>query len=552
MDNPKNLKRVQPISSYVAWFFCFLTAVGVLLIASTEFQYSDGYFLQPFVKANGDDLNAKGKLIYYLIILAGAFATLALSLRRHHQTDLDRDITEKKLKQDEVKIAQDKSLADDKLYAEIYVKAVEQLGKTDDKRHGDTAAIELRIGGLYALESLARNMPEDYKEIVLKVITAYIRENARRPQRATAERNRNPSTKAVALPEDVVVAFRVLNDLVKRFEWKTPIDFEGVDFEQVDFARVDFPNCTLNLRSANLNNADLRFAQLNGACLDFAQLNRADLRDAQLNGACLDFAKLNGADLRNAQLNGTDLSYAQLNSAEMFFAVLNGADLSYAQLIGADLRYVQLNGTDLSYAQLKGTDLRNAQLNGVELISAENNSEDLISPDLNCTDLRHLSLEAMEEKQREHIRKQLTPFRDNENVARLLERLDDDLAKNDPRLLIEIFPSITTCDCLHDGSKIPAKNSGLFEAYLGDYAQKFASCLDEYCTDEIIVAAFVKRMRVELDDIFYDDFQKAAWQALRAKLGKELLSKNADLWNALSDSDRAYLSSGKIAPKEGL
>lgn len=183
------------------------------------------------------------------------------------------------------KLNKDKRLADDKLYAEIYMKAVEYLGKIDGGRRGDTAAVELRIGGLYALESLALKAV-DYKEIVMNVVPFYIRENARRPQRESSSPNtpnKRVSSLGVALPEDVVVAFRVLNDLAKRLEWNTPIDFEHADFERVNFDRVDFPNCKLNLRFAKLNDAILLGKMMNGADLFSAQLNSADLRDAQLN-----------------------------------------------------------------------------------------------------------------------------------------------------------------------------------------------------------------------------------------------------------------------------
>ncbi|MFQ3596893.1 MAG: pentapeptide repeat-containing protein [Chloroherpetonaceae bacterium] len=494
-----------PNSEKGAWGFSLLTIAGIFAIAATELHCSGGYFLQPFVKADGDDLNAKGKLIYYLIILAGALATLALSLRRHRQTDLERQNTLKKLDQDERKIAQDKRLADDKLYAEIYVRAVEQLGKIDGGRRGDSAAVELRIGGLYALESLARNAQEGYKEIVMKVVTAYIRENARRPQRESS----SPDTQreAVALPEDVVVAFRVLNDLAKRLEWKTPIDFERADFEWVDFARVDFPNCTLNFQFAKLNGANLSGKMMNGANLSSAQLNGADLRDAKLNSAYLSSAQLNGAYLRDAKLNGTYLFGVQLNGADLTIAELNGADLTIAELNGADLRGVQLNGVDLAVKQM------------------------------HAADLRYISLKALTEEQRRKLRTQLTPFNDRTGVAKFLERLDRELARDDNRPLEKIISIVVARDCLHDSLGKPFVNPALVE----DYSRKFASHLAPLCTDKTIVASFIKRMQFAQKES--DEFQLIAWQALRSKLGEEL-PKNRELWNALSEDGRAYLRGG--------
>ncbi len=509
MERQKNDFFDQPRSSLVAWFFSLLTVIGIFAIALTELQCSDGYFLQPFVKANGDDLNAKGKLIYYLTILAGALATLALSLRRHHQIDLERQNTLKKLDQDERKIAQDKRLADDKLYAEIYVKAVEQLGKIDSGRRGDTAAVELRIGGLYALESLARNAPEDYKEIVMKVVTAYIRENARRPQRESSSPDALKA--AVALPEDVVEAFRVLNDLAKEFEWNTPIDFEHADFEWVDFTCVDFPpNCTLNLRFAKLNGANLSGKMMNGANLSNAQLNGADLFDAKLNCALLSRAKLNGANLRNAQLNGANLNAAELNGGYLFGTQLNGANLNAAELNGADLRGAQFNGAVLAVKKM------------------------------HASDLRHISIEAMTENRRNNLKQQLIHLRDRNIVSTFLERLDRELAEKDSRPLNEIISIVVAHDCLHSGLGEPFENPQRLDTLpLWDvYPKKFANCLAPLCTDKTIVAAFIKRMQFASRAV--NEFQLDAWQMLRARLGEEL-PKNTELWNALSEAERAYL-----------
>src|SRR5215218_6330267 len=56
-----------------------------------------------------------------------------------------------------------------------FTRAIDQLGKTDDEGN---RLFEIRIGGIYALERIARESEEDYWPI-MEVLTAYVRQHAR-------------------------------------------------------------------------------------------------------------------------------------------------------------------------------------------------------------------------------------------------------------------------------------------------------------------------------------------------------------------------------------
>jgi hypothetical protein len=53
-------------------------------------------------------------------------------------------------------------------------RAIDQLGKVDDKGN---KLFEIRIGGIYALQRIARESEEDYWPI-MEILTAYVREHA--------------------------------------------------------------------------------------------------------------------------------------------------------------------------------------------------------------------------------------------------------------------------------------------------------------------------------------------------------------------------------------
>jgi hypothetical protein len=55
-----------------------------------------------------------------------------------------------------------------------FTRAIDQLGKTDDKGR---KLFEIRLGGIYALERIARESEEDHWPI-MEVLTAYIRKHA--------------------------------------------------------------------------------------------------------------------------------------------------------------------------------------------------------------------------------------------------------------------------------------------------------------------------------------------------------------------------------------
>lgn len=199
-----------------------------------------------------------------------------------------------------------------------YSRAIEQLGSED---------LHVRIGGIYALEHVARDSARDHSTVV-EVLAAFIRERS--------GRLRGPRTHS-----DVQAALTVIG---RRDSTR--------DREPLDLSNAHLP-------LADLSKAKLSQANLFGVTLDSADLRAADLGSAILGGADLTGAHLNGADLRRAYL-----THAKLNGAYLIKANLNAANLLRADLTGADLKDADLTGADLKDAILTEAKLTSADVTG--------------------------------------------------------------------------------------------------------------------------------------------------------------------------------------------
>jgi uncharacterized protein YjbI with pentapeptide repeats len=241
---------------------------------------------------------------------------------------------------------------------ERFSRAVGQLGN---------ASIDVRLGGLYELEQLARQAP-DRRLVIIEVVAAYIRQHARSPANATGAPTRPP-------PQDVAAAFTILGR--RSVENGDPLtDLRKVDLGRVDLAGVGLHDTDLN--SAKLRDADLGGADLHSSDLEATVLRGANLRGANLRGANLGGADLGGADLRDVDFRGVELGGANLRDAHFG----GETDFGGAYLGGANLRGADLQGVDLSGTILGGVDFGSVVLRGANLIFADLHGLDLSGSDL--------------------------------------------------------------------------------------------------------------------------------------------------------------------------
>jgi hypothetical protein len=217
-------------------------------------------------------------------------------------------------------------LAEQGQITERFTRAIDQLGSEH---------LDVRLGGIYALERIAHDSPGD-RSTIGEVLTAYIRGHAPWPPRLDGQPPAEAAIEEVAFlrlrAPDVQAALTVLGR--GRFAGPDPeaprLDLSDTDLRRAYLSRSD-------LRGARLYNADLRKARLEDTDLRGATLTRAKLREAHLVGANLRDAGLNRADLQDADLTGADLGGADLRGANLQGTELDGADLGGVLRDRADL-----------------------------------------------------------------------------------------------------------------------------------------------------------------------------------------------------------------------
>lgn len=281
---------------------------------------------------------------------------------------------------------------EEKQVTERFSKAVDQLSNS---------SLEVRLGGIYALERIAKDSEKDHWTI-MEILTSFVQSKSsfahpvtsplpegksrsikikplfahpvtsRLPaSSSSSESMPNPSKnlddKRQPITMDIQAALTVIG---RRDVNKDPSDRQ-IDLSSTNCCGARLSEASLqgaNLRRANLSDTILVGANLSGAYLSEAYLYEASLSSANLHGAALDDTHLNGAqligaDLREANLNGAMLCDAQLIRANLRGADFDGAMLRNAYLTGANLRQASLNGADLSGAFLIRADLEGANVN---------------------------------------------------------------------------------------------------------------------------------------------------------------------------------------------
>jgi hypothetical protein len=237
---------------------------------------------------------------------------------------------------------------------ERYTRAIDQLGKTNDDGH---RVFEIRLGGIYALERIARESEEDHGPI-MEVLTAYVRQHAPwPPQKAQAVTEKDEALERgleegsglangvvpveVSTPDpDIQAIATVLGRRTRDFlHGEDRLDLYNTNLSGVDLFGA--PLRSANLWDTNFSGAGLMSADLAWAHLQRANLSRADLSYANLSGANLSSADLSGADLTGANLSRKDHDYERVYGVD-YSDVSEGANLSGADLTGAILTQTQL------------------------------------------------------------------------------------------------------------------------------------------------------------------------------------------------------------------
>ena len=269
-----------------------------------------------------------------LALLVGWYFTYqSLEVTRRNEAETE------KFSLETLRIAQEGQITD------RFTKAIAQLG--DQK-------LEVRLGGIYALERIAKDSPIKDNWTIMEVLTAYVREHVKLVK--VPDYRKTPGdVLALAIPERPATDIQTILTVIGR---RSPAQHKEEKYR-------------LDLMHAELAGSDLQRADLSGAILIESDLTRSGAWSADFSNANLDyvsfvFATLEDSTFTNANLTGAQFRYAICKRAKLRGAHLTAADLRNADFQGADFR-----DADLSNANLDWVDFTDADLSGADLTDAK-------------------------------------------------------------------------------------------------------------------------------------------------------------------------------------
>ena len=289
-----------------------------------------------------------------VVLLTGAVITAILAVWRSRVAERQADT------------------AHESLLNERYQKGAEMLG---------SETLSVRLGGIYALERLAAEHPEQYHIQIMKLFCAFARHPTEDEdyQGKLAEHSVSPHD----LPsprEDVIAAIHAIGSRDEtRVKIEQSQDFRlnlmGADLSHANIGNANLSGAMLNY--ANLTNTSISSVILSGASLRstimaYAELSNINFTDADAWGVDLSNAKLRWVTMPNSTLDHADLSYAQLSDVNLSGAFVQHADLSSVDIVVSDLSntyflHSKLPGAHISKSNLSGAEIKRTNMSGAKI-----------------------------------------------------------------------------------------------------------------------------------------------------------------------------------------
>ena len=232
-------------------------------------------------------------------------------------------------------------IADRNLLYERYQRGAEMLG---------SEVLGVRMAGIYSLQRLAEENPEQYHIQVMQLLCSFVRNpvgDQESPVRTLLTKETIPR-----LREDIQAVLDVIGS-----RSQTGIAIERVTKSfSLDFRDAHLAGARLNAHNFSggiFSGVDLSWASLKSTKLDFAilsnaHLSHADLRNGHFSFAFLDFSSLTNCDFDGADLSRTNAFCSDLSDSSFSRASLSGAFLSRSKMQGCILMDANLTSTNFS------------------------------------------------------------------------------------------------------------------------------------------------------------------------------------------------------------
>lgn len=191
-----------------------------------------------------------------------------------------------------------------------YQKGAEMLGS-------DTLAT--RLAGIYALEKVAREHPDEYHIQIMRLLCGFIRHPTLWKDKDLADGSSRSDVEAAVHAISRCRKQLLAQEQLKKIEGDYRPDLTGAYLANASLEGINLVR--VRLIRANLTDAELKDSDITGADLQDACLLSTSLVSANLSGANLERANLSAANLAI-----TNLSYAALNNVDATLAYFAGAN----------------------------------------------------------------------------------------------------------------------------------------------------------------------------------------------------------------------------------
>ncbi len=275
-----------------------LVIAGVLIFGALIVLGADIYKLYvelsgQIKKAGNTDEIYRGIAIRYFGIIAAVGAVIGYIIA------ISRNITAN----NQNKSAEEQNRINERArITESMVQAIAQIGTFNDKQPN----IEVRLGGIYSLERIAKNSDDEYKKI-MDILCAYVR--------VTASKKQKPQRETEDTREDTQAAIDVLGTkksnlflFEKRNQFR--VNLEDCNLSGYRFSELDFNTYSMS-GGAIFDNSLFKSAEFHRADLSYGSFDEADLTEANFEHAKLVGARFLGATFKDTKVHGADFSNAE-------------------------------------------------------------------------------------------------------------------------------------------------------------------------------------------------------------------------------------------------
>ena len=265
--------------------------------------------------------------------------------------------------------------AQQSLLNERYQKGAEMIGNE---------VLSVRLGGIYALQHLAEESPEQYHIQIMQLFCASLRSHTN-DQNLESDQGKTESVNPLTIRPDIEAIMSAIQSrsdsgiaLERESEFRLDLrgsdlrggqlldtDLSGAHFHRSNLSEVNFANT--DLTDANLFYTDLSRATFRNVRFTRTRLQFTNLSEAMLQNEDLTRADFDGADLSNTNFLLTNLTGATFQHATGTRTWFEKANLSNALFLETDLSNARFTGANLSAATFRGVNMTGVDLAGANL-----------------------------------------------------------------------------------------------------------------------------------------------------------------------------------------